>query len=226
MTARWESTGMRRRRGFLLGAGFVLLLSACGARMAAVQPGPSPPAVEGADAVAAPPAPALKSGPIDLSGQGTAAPPLPPPTQVVIPAIGVDAPVVDVGRNPDGSVQVPTSLTSVGWFDPGPAPGQPGPAAILGHLDSYTGPAVFFRLRQLRPGDRVDVLSGKVERVFQVTALSRFSKNAFPTAEVWGPTPDPELRLITCGGPFNASIGHYEDNVVVFARVLSDATAP
>lgn len=145
---------------------------------------------------------------------------VPIPTRLTIPAIGVDTSVVPLGRNPDGSAQVPSGTTYISWYDLGPRPGQLGPAVILGHVDSYTGPGVFFRLRSLLPGDVINVQAGKRMLRFHVTKLVTYRKNQFATTAVFGPTPDAELRLITCGGPFDRSIGHYEDNVVVYAILI------
>jgi sortase (surface protein transpeptidase) len=122
-----------------------------------------------------------------------------------------------LGRNPDGSAVVPSGTTFTGWYDLGPIPGEMGPAVIIGHVDSYTGPGVFFNLKYLLPGDMVTVDDGSVLVSFRVERVVVYPKDSFPTAAVFGPTPDSELRLITCGGPFDSSIGHYEDNVVVYA---------
>lgn len=142
----------------------------------------------------------------------------PAPRRIVIPAIAVDAPVVPLGVAADGTVQVPTRWGDVGWYDGGPRPGQPGPAVLLGHIDSKSGPAVFYKLRSLRAGDEVQVLrtDGSVVR-FAVTRVARYPKARFPTADVYLPTLHPELRLVTCGGAFNFSTGHYVDNVIAYA---------
>jgi sortase (surface protein transpeptidase) len=153
---------------------------------------------------------------VDLSGTYVTTN-VPQPTELRIPAIGVDAPVVPLGRNPDGTAQVPATVSLAGWYDLGPKPGQLGPAVILGHVDSRTGPGIFYRLRSLLPGDVVTVLSGSQVLHFVVSHLVSYSKDAFPTAAVFGPTPDAELRLVTCSGPFDVSTGHYVDNLVVFA---------
>ena len=153
---------------------------------------------------------------VDLSNS-SAPVPVPLPTRLVIPAIGVDSSVVPLGKNPDGSAQVPSATTYTSWYDLGPRPGQVGPAVILGHVDSYTGPGVFFRLRSLLPGDDVTVEAGHTDLHFDVLKVVTYPKDHFPTASVFGPTPDPELRLITCGGPFDRAIGHYEDNIVAYA---------
>jgi len=146
--------------------------------------------------------------------------PASPPVRLAIPAIGVATPLVRLGRERDGSMQVPVDFARAGWFAEGPAPGQVGPAVIAGHVDSRTGPAVFFRLRDLRPGDTVQVeLADGARLTFVVEQARRFPKATFPTAEVFGPAPWAALRLVTCGGDFDRARGSYRDNLVVFARL-------
>lgn len=148
------------------------------------------------------------------------------PARIRIPAIGVSAPVMRVGKNSDGSVQVPPLVDHnlVGWYDYGPAPGQPGAAVILGHVDSATGISVFFDLRYLRPGDRVFVtLADRKVAAFAVDGLQKAAKSAFPTTAVYASGRYPELRLITCGGPFDAETGHYLDNIIVYAHMITTA---
>ncbi|MFE4602036.1 class F sortase, partial [Kitasatospora indigofera] len=142
-----------------------------------------------------------------------------PPARLLIPRIGVDAPVESGGLNPDGTVEVPPADRpgQVDWYREGPVPGRPGPAVILGHYDTRKGPAVFHRLPQLRPGDRIDVRGRNGGTVsFKVRELQQFPKSGFPTATVYGDTAGPELRLITCGGRVGAD-GHYSDNIIVLA---------
>jgi sortase (surface protein transpeptidase) len=157
------------------------------------------------------------NGPAVNLSTASASSPVPPPTRLVIPGIGVNTRVVPLGKNSDGSAQVPSGTTYTSWYDLGPRPGQLGPAVILGHVDSYAGPGVFFRLRSLMPGDDILVQAGQSVLRFEVWKVSTYPKDHFATAAVFGPTPDPELRLITCGGPFDTSIGHYEDNIVAYA---------
>jgi sortase (surface protein transpeptidase) len=149
------------------------------------------------------------------------------PVELAIPAIGVRASVIPLGENPDGTAQVPSLSTPMltSWFDDGPAPGQAGPAAIYGHVDTAAaGPAVFYRLGDLVPGARVDVtLADRRVVVFSVYRVAEYAKSAFPTMTVYGDTPGPELRLITCGGTFDASTGSYLDNIVAYARLISVA---
>ena len=143
-----------------------------------------------------------------------------PPVSLTIPAIGVRTKLVDLGLNANGTLQVPASTAVAGWYSGSPPPGAVGAAVIAGHVDSRTGLGVFFWLRNLRPGDRVYVSrSDGTMVVFTVTSVRMYAKDQFPTAAVYGPVPDAELRLITCGGIFDRSLGSYLSNVVVFARL-------
>ena len=143
------------------------------------------------------------------------------PTRVRIPSLGVDAPVGPVGKAADGTVEVPTRWEDVGWYDEGVRPGEPGPAVLLGHVDSKAGPAVFVRLPQVAVGAEVQVVAqgGTVSR-FRVDRVQSYPKTRFPTDAVYLPALRPELRLVTCGGAFDRSTGHYVDNVVAFASLV------
>jgi len=142
------------------------------------------------------------------------------PVRLEIAAIGVRAPVIRLGLNRDGSLEVPTRFDETGWWAGGARPGELGPAVIAGHVDSRTGPAVFFRLGRLRPRDAIVVVRRDGSRVrFLVQRTARYRKAAFPTAAVYGPTRTPALRLITCSGAFDSASGHYVDNTVVYARL-------
>jgi sortase (surface protein transpeptidase) len=143
------------------------------------------------------------------------------PVALTIPAIGVRTPLERLGRTPQGTLQVPASTAVAGWYTGSPRPGQTGSAIIAGHIDSTQGPGVFFRLRLLRPGDRVYVRHADgTLAVFRVYAEHMYAKNRFPTERVYGPVPDPELRLITCGGMFDPATGSYLSNVVVYAAEI------
>jgi sortase (surface protein transpeptidase) len=145
-----------------------------------------------------------------------------PPVHIRVPAIGVSAAVVRLGLNRDGTLQVPGDFDAAGWFTGGPAPGETGPAVIAGHIDSRRGPAVFYRLRELRPGQEITVARADGSSVrFAFDGVARYPKDAFPTEAVFGPSPDPLLRLITCGGVFDRSRRSYRDNVVVTARLVA-----
>jgi hypothetical protein len=142
------------------------------------------------------------------------------PVWLSIPVIGVRTSLVDLGLRANGTLQVPSSTAVAGWYTGSPRPGTVGAAVIAGHVDSRSGLGIFFWLRELRPGDRVYV--GRADgtmAVFAVTAVRKFAKDLFPTAAVYGPVPDSELRLITCGGVFDRSLESYLSNVVVFARL-------
>jgi sortase (surface protein transpeptidase) len=140
--------------------------------------------------------------------------------RLAIPGIGVATPLVRLGLEPDGAMEVPDDFGRAGWFAEGPAPGQVGPSVIAGHVDSKTGPAVFYRLRQLRPGDPVVVERADGTRLrFVVESTRSYPKAGFPTADVFGPVPSAALRLITCAGDFDRARGSYRDNLVVFARL-------
>jgi sortase (surface protein transpeptidase) len=172
---------------------------------------PTTPIPRALDLTGAPPAPSV-------SGDGTA----PAPTHLSIPAIGVDTGVVRLGLNSDNTIEVPSDPGQAGWYTNGPAPGELGPAVILGHLDSVTGPAVFYHLASLRAGARV--LVGRDDgttATFVVQRVASFPVASFPTDQVYGATTDPELRLITCGGQYSLVQRRYLENVVVFAVLAS-----
>ena len=143
----------------------------------------------------------------------------PPKPRLVVPAINVSAHAVNLGLNSDGTLEVPKDYTTVGLWKNGPAPGERGPALIAGHADSTNSPAVFFRLRKLRRGDRVrwEGENGVTSR-FVVTRVEEHPKAAFPTARVYGKTRRPELRLVTCSGPADASGRRSLNNLIVFAQ--------
>jgi sortase (surface protein transpeptidase) len=144
------------------------------------------------------------------------------PLRISIPAIGVSAAVVPLRLNRDHTLQVPTNFAQTGWFLGGPEPGEQGAAVVAGHVDSRSGPAVFYRLRALLPGDRVRLtLADRTIVRFVVTGTKAVPKRRFPTKLVYRKTARPTLRLITCDGAFDSSTGHYVDNYLVFAKLLS-----
>ncbi len=148
--------------------------------------------------------------------------PVAAPRGITIPSIGVRSTLVRLGRNRDGSVQVPVRFDVAGWYEGSVAPGTTGPAVILGHVDSKSAPGVFFRLGALRPGDRVAI--GRADGttvMFAITAVRSYSKDRFPTIDVYGDTPTPTIRLITCGGSFDDATGHYRSNVVAFGQLVA-----
>jgi len=142
---------------------------------------------------------------------------------LVIPAIGVDVDgILDLGLDGNGALEVPQDYGRVGWWTGGVSPGERGAAVLAGHVDSRSGPAVFFRLRELQPGDEVRVIRADATTdTFRVDRVGQFPKSDFPTLEVYGATPEATLRLITCGGDFDRGTGHYRDNVVAFASLVT-----
>lgn len=148
------------------------------------------------------------------------------PVFLRIPSIGVAVPVSGLALNRDGTVEVPTDFKKPGWFRLGPSPGQMGSAVILGHVDSYRGPAVFFRLRYLRDGDRVDVtLADGWTAHFVANSVQMYPKTQFPAQQVYGPHGYSALQLVTCGGEFDTQRRSYKSNVVVYTS-LAAATPP
>ncbi|MGW2252195.1 class F sortase [Kitasatospora sp. NPDC001660] len=171
---------------------------------------------------AATPGPAPAASAPDVTAPPTAAPKAlaaSEPTRLLIPSAGVDAPVTGLGLNADGTVQVPSAdrAEEVGWYRNGPTPGETGPAVLVGHYDTVHGPAVFRQVPKLRPGDLVRVRRADGTTVdFKVRSLLQAAKDRFPTDAVYGDTPAPALRLITCGGRIGSD-GHWTDNIVVLA---------
>lgn len=143
------------------------------------------------------------------------------PTRLRAAAIGLDAPLTTVGLRKDGSLEVPSQPDTAGWYRSSPTPGEIGPSIIVGHLDSLHGVAVFWRLRELGAGQTIEVerADGTVAK-FVIESVKQVPQDAFPTAEIYGNTPNASLRLITCSGTFNRLTGHYSDNTIIFARLI------
>jgi sortase (surface protein transpeptidase) len=195
----------------------LLLVGACGAPQAAVRPRPSSSAVGTPSTTPLSPRPAGKvvgsdpAGKVELPGVR--------PAVVAIPAIGVRSSLISLRLDARGELERPREYDRAGWYSGGPVPGATGPAVIAGHVDSKTGPAVFWRLRELSTGDEIRVeLSDRSTVKFRVAEVKAYPKKAFPTASVYGPTPIPTLRLITCGGDWERE-GGYRDNIVVYAEL-------
>jgi hypothetical protein len=204
-----------RARSRLAGlAGAALLLggaAAIGVAALAQQHAPSPgAAAAGTVGPAAPREPSLRRS---------------SPVSVAIPAIGVRSPLLRLGLNPNGTIAVPdisTSADEAAWYKNSVTPGQIGTAVIEGHVDSEVGPAVFFRLGALHPGDHINVtLADGMTAVFRVTGVREYAKADFPTEMIYGPTHYASLRVVTCGGTFDYATGHYLSSVVVFASLAS-----
>jgi hypothetical protein len=169
--------------------------------------------------VAALPAP---TGPIVAPPQSATPGPVASPVSLTIPLIGVQTTLIKLGLAAGGALQVPSTTSVAGWYTGSPRPGAIGSAIIVGHIDSVSGPGVFFRLSELRRGDDVYVARADGTTVeFRVTSVQSYLKDRFPTQAVYGPTPDAELRLITCGGAFDPATGHYLSNIVVYATEVS-----
>ncbi|HWD06552.1 MAG TPA: class F sortase [Amycolatopsis sp.] len=147
------------------------------------------------------------------------------PVSLDIPKIGAQSTLVPLGLNADHSVQVPSVRTPLqaGWYEYSPTPGERGPSVVLGHVDGEGQRGIFYRLKELVPGDAVSVAraDGSTAR-FVVTKVDEVPKDVFPTEAVYGDTPDAELRLITCGGAFDRAAHNYVDNVIVSARLVAD----
>lgn len=140
------------------------------------------------------------------------------PKRISIPKIKVNEPIIPVGLDEHGELAVP--YTKVGWYEQTARPGEDDPAVIAAHVDTKKGPDVFYRLNRLRPGDEVIITDSRgAEFVFIVQKLMMTPKDELPAEEIFGETSRPEIRLITCGGPFDADSGHYTENVTVFAAV-------
>jgi sortase (surface protein transpeptidase) len=179
---------------------------------------PTAPAIEGprvSPAVApSKPVTERRSSPIDRVAA--------PPRWIRIPAIGVSAPVIPLGLNPDRTLQTPQEWGQTGWYTGGPEPGEQGPAVIAGHVDSTSGPAVFYRLGELHRGAVISIRRADRSNVrFRVQGVERWAKDRFPTRRVYGRRHIAALRLITCGGAFDSATGHYLDNTIVYAARVS-----
>ena len=154
------------------------------------------------------------AAPTRVADPGTA------PARVRIPRLGIDAPVGGVDVLPDGQLDVPENAGTLGWWSGSARPGQSGGSTVIdGHVDTVRqGRGVFFALSTLVPGDAVEVV-GRDGRVlpYTVSARREYAKPALPVTEVFGPTPQPRLVLVTCGGSFDSARRHYADNIVVYA---------
>ena len=220
------------------GAAVVVLLAMAGAGMigASVRtvppPRPPQPLAQAGPADPATTAPETSGGvDPDTADQAFTGDPAPAglsrstPTTISIPRIGVAAEIMSLGTNPDGTVQVPPldQAQRAGWYSPGASPGEVGNAVLVGHLDSAKlGPAVFFDLGTLKPGDTITVDREDGSRVtFAVDEVKSYPKTAFPTELVYGPSDKPSLRVVTCGGVFDQSAGSYLNNIIVFATMTA-----
>ena len=231
---RWP--GIALAIGGLVGAGLVYVGLGLGGQAATDISSDAVPAVN------APPttvigAPLRRMMPVrDKDGQDSSAPPRQgtadeiagpvldesEPTRIVIRRIAVASTVTRLGLDDAGAMEVPANPAIAGWYTGGPSPGALGPAVIAGHVTWNGSPSVFYRLSELRSGDSIEVqrADGSVA-TFAVRRVARFPKAEFPTDAVFGPADRAELRLVTCGGLYDASTHRYLDNVVVFAHLIS-----
>jgi sortase (surface protein transpeptidase) len=221
------ATFVAGHRAAALAAGAALVLVAGGVTAAAVAAQPDEPTTSTATTSAPDRTPDAANGAAgafqDPAAPSYVAPPADAtPVRVQIPSIGVDSGLEDLGLGAQGELDPPKEWQSAGWYEDGVVPGAVGPAVIAGHVDSGSGPAVFVDLAKLVPGDEVQVtLSTGAVETFRVTGSERTPKATFPTSDVYGTTPTPSLRLITCDGTFDRSTGHYVDNLIVFADLVT-----
>ncbi|HEY2191174.1 MAG TPA: class F sortase [Actinomycetospora sp.] len=144
------------------------------------------------------------------------------PTTVTVPSIGAKSSLISLGQNSDGSLQVPplANPMQAGWYDKSPSPGTLGPAVVLGHVNGDGKAGIFYRLKDVKAGDQVMIARQDGQTaVFTVSHIDTVPKAAFPADQVYGDTPDSELRLITCGGVFDPAARSYEANVIVYANL-------
>lgn len=205
----------------MLAAGSVIALAAAGLLAAGVAAGPSE--GHGSGHAMAPNGSMTHGGVTYYAGPIPDA--IPPevlaaaePTAIAIPSIGAGSELLDLGLQADGSAEVPADYALAGWYRHGGRPGLVGPTVVLGHVDSTDGPAVFYRLRDLAPGDVVEVTTaGGTVATYAVDRVEQVAKDEFPTFEVFGATRDDVLRLVTCAGEFDRGERSYQDNLVVHA---------
>ncbi|MGW7089531.1 class F sortase [Streptomyces sp. NPDC054871] len=213
-------TGVRRASAALIAAvAAALVLTACA----------------GQDSTAASPAPPRQSaagdateggGPTPSKGPGEAAAPLERsvPQRVAIPSLGVSSGLETLGQSGDGAMTTPKDPDLAGWYEPGPTPGSQGPAVIAGHVTWNGADAVFKKLKTMKAGDTIEVTraDGKTA-TFAVDRVEEYPKKKFPTLDVYKNIDHAGLRLITCGGEFDADRNYYPNNVTVFASMTGVA---
>jgi hypothetical protein len=203
---------LRRPAAIAFAAGLVVIVGGTAGLLLTRHPTPALRPV--AAGVAALPVP---TGPI-VAPPPSAAAKVPSPVSLTIPLIGVKTNLITLGLAAGGSMQVPSSTTVAGWFTGSPRPGSVGSSIIVGHVDNKHRPGIFFRLPELKRGDDIYVKRADgTTAEFRVTENRTYMKDHFPTDTVYGPTPDAELRLITCGGTFDPVTRHYLSNIIVYA---------
>jgi sortase (surface protein transpeptidase) len=150
------------------------------------------------------------------------------PLEISIPRINVNAEIMNLGTNEKGEVQTPPldRAELAGWYQAGPSPGEKGNAVVIGHVDSKSGPAVFFHIGALVQGDVIEVRrTDQSIAKFEVYGVASYPKTDFPTELVYGETPQADLRLVTCGGDFDKKASSYKNNIVVFAKLVQPPNA-
>ncbi len=194
-----------------------LLLAGC----ATGQPAQRPESAATGSIVASPTVDGARSSsaaPVELMPEST-------PVRLQVPSIGVDTGLMDLGLQPDGTMDVPPDGALAGWYTKAPTPGEIGPAIIAAHVDWNGQPGVFYNLDQLKPGDEASVQrQDGTTAIFQITRVEQYPKDNFPTDTVYGNLDHAGLRLITCGGDFDQRARSYEDNIIAYAR-LADASS-
>ncbi|MFB7404933.1 class F sortase [Streptomyces rubiginosohelvolus] len=191
---------------------------------------PAPPAAENKPGASEPPAVRMPSAGAETAGpsgggQRTEALSASRPLSITIPAIDVTSPLEDLGLGKNRAMETPRDPDKAGWYTPGPTPGSVGPSVIAGHVTWDGAPAVFFKLTELDPGDRIDVRRADGSTAaFTVDRTAVYPKDEFPTVEVYRNLDHAGLRLITCGGEYSASDSRYADNVVVYATLTDSRT--
>ncbi|MDT8909525.1 class F sortase [Amycolatopsis sp. PS_44_ISF1] len=198
---------MTRKSFAAVAVGAALLLGGCGAGTT-----PAPP-------------PVSRAQPVGPETAAVAELPKSDPVSLDIPSIGAHSSLVPLGLNPDDTVQVPPVSTPLqaGWYEFGPTPGETGPAVVLGHVDGNKHKGIFYRLKEVKPGDEVAIArrDGRTAH-FEVTKVDEVPKDVFPSDAVYGDTAGPELRLITCGGGFDHAAHNYVDNIIVYAGLVPE----
>jgi hypothetical protein len=211
------TTKITSRRGYLI-ALVVALLATAVVLVLTLGGGSEPPAAQ------PPPARPVAVNPAgEQPADAVAALPKSDPVSIDIPKIGAHSSLVPLGLNPDDTVEVPpvTTPLQAGWYTYAPTPGETGPAVVLGHVDGHHQKGIFFRLKELAPGDRVSIArKDGTTVVFAVTKVHQVPKKDFEGEGVYDDTAGPELRLITCGGVFDRTAHNYVDNIVVYARLV------
>ncbi|MEO6881465.1 MAG: class F sortase [Mycobacteriaceae bacterium] len=225
------SVGLTSRSSPPVPPASVLAQGQPGPTSAAGSPVPSSAPSSPVPTTAATPAAPSSSSPPSAQPPSSTGPVLPGsnPLRLTVPRLGVDHDLVSLGLNPDGTVAVPplSQVRTPSWYDRSPTPGSLGPAAIYGHIDSAQyGRGVFYELGAMRPGDPISITrADNTVAEFTVSAVREYKKQAFPTLAVYGNINYAGLRLITCGGPFDAKTGNYLDNIVVYATLTSSHPA-